>query len=151
VTNFKSIPERLIKHSRLDENGCRIWIGCLFPNGYGSMSAHGKPGQYVHRLAWVEEHGPIPPGMFVCHQCDVRRCINVDHLFLGTYADNSRDMALKGRGTRSLTDEVVRAIRADDANGVLKGMTRTQIGERYGTTYTIVNKVRHRETYRHVV
>jgi len=51
----------------------------------------------AHRLAWEEAKGPIPDGLFVLHRCDVRGCINVDHLFLGTAKDNTHDMMAKGR------------------------------------------------------
>ncbi len=51
----------------------------------------------MHRLVWELKHGPIPNGLTVCHRCDVRTCINVDHLFLGTNADNVADMVAKKR------------------------------------------------------
>lgn len=51
----------------------------------------------AHRKAWEDEHGPIPPGMKVLHRCDNPPCVNVDHLFLGTQADNIADMIAKGR------------------------------------------------------
>lgn len=53
---------------------------------------------YAHRYAWVLANGPIAPGLVVCHTCDNPPCINVDHLFIGTQADNVRDMYAKGRG-----------------------------------------------------
>lgn len=55
----------------------------------------------AHRYAWEQANGPIPESMFVCHRCDNPPCINVDHLFLGTPKDNTRDMALKGRDSNS--------------------------------------------------
>lgn len=52
---------------------------------------------YAHRLAWEEAYGSIPAGMSVLHTCDVRNCVNPEHLFLGTYKDNAQDMVKKGR------------------------------------------------------
>ncbi|MHB1172823.1 MAG: HNH endonuclease signature motif containing protein [Lacisediminihabitans sp.] len=59
-------------------------------------SRNGRP-VYVHRLAWQDANGPIPDGMLVCHRCDNPACYHLPHLFLGTYADNNRDMVAKGR------------------------------------------------------
>jgi len=53
---------------------------------------------YVHRLAYIEAHGNIPSGFFVCHTCDQRLCIEPTHLYAGTAADNNRDCWARGRG-----------------------------------------------------
>lgn len=80
---------------------CQEWDGPSLPSGYGMTrkphSGHSGPKHYAHRLVWEEAHGPIPPGMYVCHRCDNPPCINIDHLFLGTPADNAGDMSAKGR------------------------------------------------------
>jgi len=68
------------------------------PLGYGSCFMFGE--RLAHRVSWRIHHGDIPDGMFVLHKCDVRNCVNPDHLFLGTKADNHRDMVEKGRQPR---------------------------------------------------
>ena len=77
---------------------CRIWTGPVngHRGGYGIVRADGKT-KRTHRVAWELSKGAIPDGMLVCHRCDNPPCVNVDHLFLGTDSDNSRDMVAKGR------------------------------------------------------
>lgn len=64
--------------------------------GYGVVWVEGKL-LYAHRIAYEDAHGDIPEGLNVCHTCDVPPCINTEHLFLGTQADNVADMVRKGR------------------------------------------------------
>ena len=82
------------------DSGCWLWNGARMPHGYGNVFFQGAYHR-VHRLAYVLSHGPIPDGMFVCHTCDVRHCCNPSHLWIGTPADNVRDMMVKGRNSRN--------------------------------------------------
>lgn len=144
---------------RIPIAGCWLWAGSVGENGYGR--AHS--GEYgtarstamgAHRLSWLMHKGPIPDGLQVCHRCDVKACVNPDHLFVGTPLDNIRDCVAKGRARRGrlsgerhgrakLTEKDVIAIRAsNEPSGVL--------AKRFGVTWSTVDAARTGKHWKHV-
>lgn len=121
---------------------CILWKWSTNSNGYGKINVAGK---FIaaHRASYEAHVGPIPKGLWVLHHCDVPRCINPDHLFLGTVIDNARDCLAKGRWpsnpprgeqhpSAKLTAQNVRAIRRLHA----KGATCASLANRYGVSGT---------------
>lgn len=89
-------------------SGCWLWLSSVDAGGYGRLYATGRGQMLAHRASYESFVGPIPAGMCVCHKCDVRSCVNPDHLWLGTDADNTADMVRKGRQRRGVGTHCLR-------------------------------------------
>lgn len=162
----KEPVERFLQHVKI-VGECWIWTGEHSANGYGRMWIHGRKAQ-AHRFAYEHFNGPIPDGMKVCHDCpggDIPACVNPDHLWLGTTAENNRDSVAKGRhlpfdewgrlkkpqrGERNpsakLTPADVVAIRDRiAAGGTFRGVAR-ELGVPRSTVFNVARRV----TWRHI-
>lgn len=120
--------------------------------GYG-MKGRWPNTVYAHRVAWEEAHGAIPAGMFVCHKCDNPPCANVEHLFLGTPAQNTSDMVAKGRNSRGqghpfavLNETAVLEIRERHA----AGESRNALADRFGIALPTVDGIVIGTSWKHV-
>jgi hypothetical protein len=86
---------RIVSVMRLDD-GCILWRGPTDRDGYGRLRSFGKR-ITAHRLSWMLHRGAIPAGLHVLHSCDEPACVAIEHLRLGTHAENMRDRGARGR------------------------------------------------------
>lgn len=96
-------PKPFSYYTKTNEDGCWIWQSTIAWRGYGLYSMNRKR-LAAHRASWIIHKGEIPDGLFVLHKCDVRTCVNPDHLFLGTQKDNMQDCIKKGRYSNGKLD-----------------------------------------------
>lgn len=82
---------------------CWLWIGARAKNGYGRLYIHPDKQVSAHVFSYILHKGKIDSGLCVCHTCDVKSCVNPDHLWLGTSSDNIADKVKKGRQTMGET------------------------------------------------
>lgn len=124
-------------------NDCWEWQGSINNAGYGQITVGGKC-QTAHRFAWQLHHGAVPAEIYVCHKCDNRKCVNPDHLFLGSQSDNMQDRRQKGRQniakggkhhSAKLTDDQVSKIRQLPASEYITA------AEEYGVTVRHIVRV----------
>ncbi len=159
----QTLAERFEKKWTPEPNtGCWLWTANGYANGgYGmirvSSNSHDRS-VVAHRVSWMLHKGPIPNGMFVCHKCDVRACVNPDHLFLGTAKDNMQDASRKGRmnwrtgekrnlptgemhPAAKLTEENIRYIRSSSLPGA-------ELARRLNVSNANISRIRRRVIWR---
>jgi hypothetical protein len=134
----RSLTEAFFRHvTPGNPDACWPWQGCIGRNGYG-MFAFQNTKHYAHRIAWTLHHGDIPDGLFVCHHCDNRPCVNwMRHLFLGTNAENVHDAVRKGRNLSPLTDVDVLRMREARRAGTKLDILATTFGVSSRTVWDI--------------
>lgn len=166
-TDEQVLSGLLARTAPIPFSGCHIWMGSCMANGYGQIGYRGKNAA-AHRVSWLLQRGPIPEGMSVLHRCDIRCCVNPEHLFLGTALDNVRDMVSKGRqrmdgvrgeqnpmrlyqgilsggrhGMARLTENDVSEIRRRYADGE----TQKRLADAFGVNQTHISRIVRRESW----
>lgn len=141
------------QHQKTD--GCWTWTASVDRDGYGSFK--GMVGtvlyQKAHRFSWAYHNKTeVPQGMMVCHKCDNPRCVNPAHLWLGSGADNQRDMRIKGRGRFPNGEIAPGAILAESQVREILADCRpyATIAADYGVAATTISSIKTRKSWAHL-
>ena len=158
----RSIAQRFYDKVTKPETGplcngerCHLWTGAHGISGHGQLriGARGTPIIMVHRIAYALANGEAPEGFEICHACDNPPCVNANHLFVGTHADNMADASNKKRfplefenNKTVLSDIQVREIRrewAQSPHGTRwkPGLTMGELGRRFGVSQPHVSAI----------
>lgn len=148
----------------IQRGGCWLWDSCLNNGGYGRFWFSGRK-VLAHRLAYQLYVGEIPKGMQVLHSCDQPRCVNPDHLHLGTQEDNQREMVNRGRaacGDRNGSRRRPESLRRGSSHGRAK-LTEEQVRHirasvepvkilavRHGVSDTLIRMIVNNRIWKHV-
>ena len=156
-----SVFSRILSRIAIDrETGCWNWTGDCSAHGYGRLhlttksrgdrkrnllSWGARQEVLAHRASFMMFNEHIPEGKIVCHRCDNVKCVNPEHLFLGTPMDNTHDAMRKGRIFRckKITSDDVLAIRSDER-------THVAIGKEYGIWPETVGRIKRREIHPYI-
>lgn len=136
------------------DDECWNWQAASQSGGYGQFW-DGKRDVLAHRYVWKLANGSIPKRMCVLHHCDNRKCVNPNHLFLGTRIDNNRDMVQKNRqvkgednGRSKLTKDQVLKIRKiyTKENEIMQ----RELAEEYNVSIAQISHIVNRKSWKHI-
>lgn len=144
------------KYKENPNTGCWEWTASTFgKNGYGQFSIKEEKITVAHRASWFMHYGKIPHDMCILHKCDVRRCVNPKHLFIGTKKDNAIDAIKKGRFPNNVWSRDEKNISAKLTNLQVKKIrldsrSNKKLSEIYGVCVKTIFNLKTKRTYRDV-
>lgn len=152
-TIFKTLEERFwAKVEKTDT--CWLWIGSVNEHGYGKMyvgldSSGRRRTDKAHRISYRLSHGEIPFNSPLLHKCDNPKCVNPDHLFIGTQLDNIQDMKRKNRHAHGETSYA--KITAEQARSIIQDpRPQRQIAKDYGLCQQTISRIKLGINWKHL-
>ena len=130
---------------------CWEWTGAKNSSKYGCVRIKKKK-YYVHRVSYKMKYGPIPKNMCICHHCNIRLCVNPEHLFIGTHTDNMKDASKKERLGKIKGSEIVQAKLTEAQIPAIRKDPRSEkyIARDYGVSKSNIGFIKRRHTWKHV-
>lgn len=132
---------RFLFKTKHAENGCLEWQSSLLSSGYGAFRIRDKT-VTAHRFSYTLHFGEIPEGQFVCHRCDNRKCVNPDHLFLGTHSENMADAGSKFRLRYGDNHHYSKIPESEIENILTSKESFSALAKRYGVTSSAICRIK---------
>lgn len=135
----------------IQKEGCWDWKGVIHMDGYARLKTF-KRNIGAHVFSWMLYKGEIPYKKCVLHKCDNKKCSNPDHLFLGSPADNSKDMVKKNRQAKGnsaksiLTENEVRIIK----NRLKNRETSYSISKDFPVNMSTIYSIEYGKSWKHI-
>ncbi len=144
----KSDFDRFFEKICFGFSDCWFWYGCIDTSGYGRTNLLHE--NFAHRASWILFNGFIPKDKKILHKCDIRNCVNPDHLFIGSQKDNVQDMISKGRSVspkikygeknpmHKLSTNIVKEIREYFSNNKI---SYSQLAKKYNVSSMTIHRI----------
>ena len=147
---FMTIEDRFLEKTVV-VGDCWEWQGSVTVSGYGQFSIRSR-GFRAHRIAYELFVGPIPNGLLVCHKCDNTKCVNPNHLFVGSSQDNTDDMIAKGRtgGMKGEAHPFAKLSEEDICSIRVMTGTCKEIGAQFDIGPMQVSRIKRKQRWGHV-
>ncbi len=145
------IAEKIDRNSvKLPESGCWLWIGSLTNNGYGRMTFGAKTEFLAHRVSYEQKYGKIPDGKFALHKCDVKSCVNPDHIFIGTQQENMTDKVKKNRQAKGESHGMSKLTKEQATEAKFSGAKTSELAKKFNCSAVIIRQIRSGLYWRHL-
>ena len=146
-----SISEKIAnKVAKIPETGCWIWLGSITKHGYGKMTLGAKTHINAHRASYELKHGPIPEGMLALHHCDIKCCVNPDHIFLGTQQANMNDKVCKNRQANGIKHGMSKLTEEQAKEAKFGNVKPVELAKKFNCSATTIRQIRSGLYWKHL-
>lgn len=136
-----SLLQLLMRHVQIVENGCWLWTGAKDTAGYGRVNKATYEESLAHRAVYLCVKGSINPNLHLCHHCDTPACVNPEHMFQGTNAENMSDAKRKKRRLgekRKISDELIQAA----LQAVRNGRSQREVARQFQISESYLSQIK---------